>query len=60
MLYGIPAKYKRKIRAAWKDDDGLWVQLKPGYKFTLTGTTVVSQDTMEEIIEQLANVKKEA
>ena len=54
----IPKKYQKYIKATWQDDDGLWVQLKAGYRFGLTGTTVVSQDTIAEIREMLQSIEE--
>ena len=54
----IPRWSRKYIKAAWHDDDGYWVQLKPGYIFGEMGTTVISQDTVDEIIEQLQTIRK--
>jgi hypothetical protein len=52
----IPKKYQKYIKEAWQDDDGLWVQLKKPYIFNDMGSTVIAQDTMQELIEQLKDI----
>ena len=54
----LPRWSRKYIKEAWVDDDGYWVQLKPGFIFGEMGTTVISQDTVDEIIEQLQTIRK--
>lgn len=54
----IPRWSRKYIKEAWYDDDGYWVQLKSGYVFGEMGTSVISQDTVDEIIEQLQTIRK--
>ena len=54
----IPRKYRKFVKEAWRDDDGYWVQLHAGYVFSVEGSTVISQDTIGEIKEQLATIKE--
>ena len=58
MLKGIPKKYHKYIKEAWRDSDGIWVQLKRGYIFAITLTTVVVQDTMQDLKIDLAEIRK--
>ena len=49
---------RKAVKEAWHDDDGYWVQLKPGYIFSNYHSTIIGQDTIAEIKEQLATIEK--
>lgn len=46
----IPKKYEDRVEQAFKDDDGYWIYLNPGWFWDDPGLHIIHEDTQKEAL----------
>ena len=46
----IPAKYKDRVENVFKDEDGYWIYLNPGWYWDDPGLHIIHEDTQKEAL----------
>lgn len=56
----VPANKKNSIRAAWEDEDGLWIMLNEGWNADRMDSCcrTIHEDTIKELRYQIAGIMK--
>ena len=54
----LTKKQQEFVREIYKDEDGVWCNLKPGYGWGVDGNHVIHCETYMELREELKDVHK--
>lgn len=55
----VPLKAQAKIKELWRDSDGYWATLNPGFFSPSTGTHSIHEDTQKRMLFEISQIEEE-